>query len=260
MQGKNNKNITVIILSKNEEEVIEKAIKSALLLTRNVLVIDSFSTDRTPKIAKNLGARVITHAISDFSSQRNFALKNARTDWIFYLDSDEELSWGLVNEINEVVSSDTIVYEGFYVKRKTYYFGQDWKFTDSVQRLFLRDRLKGWEGVVHETPVISGEYGELKNFLHHNTHRNLSQMLAKTNEWSKYEAELRHSASHPSMNPLRFVRVMFTAFVNSYFKQNGWKNGTYGLIEGMYQAFSIFITYAKLWEMQEEEKMQRVKN
>ena len=77
-------------------------------------------------------------------------------------------------------------------------------------------------------------------------------MLVKTNEWSEYEAKLRFNSSHPKLVPWRFIRVMATEFINSYFKNKGYKNGTYGLIEGLYQAFSIFITYAKLWEMQEK--------
>ena len=75
-------------------------------------------------------------------------------------------------------------------------------------------------------------------------------MLRKTNEWSEYEAKLRLASSHPKLVPWRFVRVMVTEFFNSYVKNKGYKNGTLGLIEGLYQAFSIFITYAKLWEMQ----------
>lgn len=255
MQRKNNKFITVVILSKDEEEVIEGAIRSALLLTPNIIVIDSYSVDKTPKIAKNLGARVISNNISDFSTQRNFALKNVKSDWVLYLDADETLTEGLVSEIDEIINSGKDKYEGYYVKRKTYYYGKDWGFTDRVQRLFLKDRLKEWRGVVHETPIIEGEYGELANYLSHNTHRNLSQMLKKTNEWSKYEAELRLGSNHPHMNPFRFMRVICTAFIDSYFRQKGWRNGTYGIIEGIYQSFSMFITYAKLWEMQERKRV-----
>jgi hypothetical protein len=75
-------------------------------------------------------------------------------------------------------------------------------------------------------------------------------MLAKTNNWSKLEAKLRFDTNHPPMRGWRFIRVMMSEFMRSYFKEKGYKNGTYGLIEAIYQSYSIFITYAKLWEMQ----------
>ena len=75
-------------------------------------------------------------------------------------------------------------------------------------------------------------------------------MVAKTNLWSEIESALRLKNSHPPMTWWRFFRVMVSAFYDSYFRQAGYKLGTVGLIESIYQAFSIFITYAKLWEKQ----------
>ena len=84
-------------------------------------------------------------------------------------------------------------------------------------------------------------------------------MLNKTIEWSETEANLRFSNNHPKMSWWRFPRVMFSAFFNSYLKQGGYKAGTVGIIESIYQAFSIFITYAKLWEKQQKGKIQNAK-
>ena len=75
-------------------------------------------------------------------------------------------------------------------------------------------------------------------------------MISKTIEWSQIEAELRFNANHPKITWWRFPRVMLSAFFDSYIKQGGWRVGTAGIIESIYQAFSIFITYAKLWEKQ----------
>jgi hypothetical protein len=77
-------------------------------------------------------------------------------------------------------------------------------------------------------------------------------MVAKTNEWSEYEARLRLNAKHPRLVAWRFIRVMMTAFTDSFIKSKGYRNGTYGFIEAIYQAFSMFITYAKLWELQQK--------
>ena len=251
MKKRENNLITVVILSANEADVISRAISSGLLLTNNIIVIDSFSTDDTVKIAKRMRAKVISHKLKDFADQRNFAREQVKTSWVFYLDSDEEMTQELVDEIDNLIGQDTIDRGGYYVGRDTYYFGKNWGMRDHVQRLFRKEFLKKWEGVVHETPVIDGDFGNLDNSLKHYTHRNLSQMVQKTNSWSIHEAQLRFEAGHPAMNPLRFLRVMTTGFLRSYMREKGYKNGTYGVIESMYQAFSMFVTYAKLWEMQE---------
>ena len=84
-------------------------------------------------------------------------------------------------------------------------------------------------------------------------------MLNKTIEWSSAEAMLRYNAGHPQMTWWRFPRVMLTAFFDSYIKQQGFRAGAIGLIESIYQSFSIFITYAKLWELQRNAKLKNEK-
>ena len=80
-------------------------------------------------------------------------------------------------------------------------------------------------------------------------------MLSKTNEWSHVEAKLRYESNHPYIVPWRLLRVMLTAFMRSYIYEKGWKAGTVGVIESIYQAYSMFITYAKLWEIQQKSKI-----
>jgi len=75
-------------------------------------------------------------------------------------------------------------------------------------------------------------------------------MVAKTNEWSVVEARLRLDAHHPPVVWWRLVRVMITGFWESFVRNGGWRAGTVGFIESIYQGYSMFITYAKLWEMQ----------
>ena len=108
-------------------------------------------------------------------------------------------------------------------------------------------------GELHETAKVNGGIGELQGLIYHYTHWDLFSMLQKTILWSDIEAKLRIDSNHPSMSWWRFIRVMITAFYDSYIKQGGYSVGTIGLIESMYQAFSIFVTYANLWELQEKE-------
>ncbi len=245
--------ISVLIISKNEADVIGDAIKSVKDFADEVIVVDD-STDETPKIAKKLGAKVTHNTFNNFADQRNLAATLAANEWIFYLDSDERVTQDFIKELERNIlafnSSQDIA--GFYIRRKTFFYGRDWGFVDRVQRVFKKGKLKSWRGVVHETPEVEGRLETIQSPIEHFTHRNFEQMISKTNEWSEFEAELRRKTNHPKMNFFRFVRVMATGFTSSYFKEGGWKNGTAGVIEGIYQAFSMFITYAKLWEKQDK--------
>ncbi len=240
--------IDVVILTYNEEEVIEDAIKSVKSFAEKIIVVDSESNDDTGRIAKNNGASVYIHPFKNFSEQRNFALQLSHSSWIFYLDADERVTAEFKDELLEALNESN--FSAFIVKRRTFYFGKDWGFEDEVPRIFWRESFKNWTGVVHETPHFMGKSGRLKNPILHYTHRNLRQMLQKTNEWSEYEAKLRHDAHHPPMKPWRFLRVMVSEFFRNYIKLKGYRNGTHGFIESVYQSYSMFITYAKLWELQ----------
>lgn len=244
--------LSVIILSKNEEDVIADCIESIKDLANEIIVIDSKSSDRTVDIAKRLGCRVIIHEFKNFSDSRNFVLSHARGQWVLYLDADERATPEFIYEVRSLIRKKDPPYGigGYYIKRKTYYLGRDWDFTDRVQRLFYKKFFIEWHGKVHESPRIKGKYIEITAPILHFTHRDLSKMLEKTNEWSEFEAELRLQSHHPRMNVIRFLRVMITGFIRSYVYEKGYKNGTEGIIESVYQSYSMFITYAKLWEKQ----------
>lgn len=255
--------ISAIIIAKNEEDMIADCLDSVSFCNQ-IIVIDNGSEDRTCDIAKRMGAEVFEFKSGDFSALRNYGLEKATGDWILYVDSDERVTPELMSNIkcqistpikpgSNVKCSDISAYK---IRRKNYYFGSskknEWPYIEKIERLFQRKDLKGWQGQLHESPIIDGEVGELGGFLLHYTHRDLKSMLAKTIEWSKTEAELRFKAGHPKMTWWRFPRVMISSFFDSYVRQGGWKVGTVGLIESMYQAFSAFVTYAKLWEMQKK--------
>ncbi len=244
--------ISVVILTHNSSDMLEDCLKSLSGFSDEIILIDSNSEDNTKEIGKKYKAKIVDHNLSSFSEQRNIGLEEARGDFIFYIDADERLTEEFKKEALAAVNSydPNSKIAGFFIRRKTFYLGRDWHFTDKVQRLFYKKRLKKWFGTVHETPEVEGEFGHIKSPILHYTHRTLEQMVDKTNQWSDLEADLRLKANHPKMSWWRFPRVMTTEFVRAFIKEKGYRNGTEGMIESIYQGFSIFITYAKLWEMQ----------
>jgi len=247
--------ISAVVIAKDSEQIIRACLES-LRFCDEIIVIDAGSKDSTVDIAKKLGARVLNFEPDDYAGSRNLGLKAASYDWILYVDTDEKVNLDLAKEIKREIKNSK--YDAFELRRKNYYLGKyEWPSIEKLERLFRKSSLKNWYGKIHESPVVEGRVGTLKNLLFHYTHRDLSSMLNKTIEWSKIEADLRLKSHHPKMDWWRFIRVMITAFFDSYIKQGGWKIGVPGLIESIYQSFSIFITYARLWELQQKVKSQK---
>lgn len=248
-----NYHISAIILVKDEEPRIARCLKS-LSWTDEQIVVDNGSLDRSAKIAKQSGALVIKSFESDFSMLRSIGQKAAKGDWILYIDADEEVPPALRSEILAVIQSppDQHLPHAYRLIRKNYYLGFLWPYHDQLERLFWRQSLQGWKGRLHESPIAFGSVAELTEPLIHVTHRTLEEMTKKTNSWSRSEARLRLEADHPLIVWWRLFRVMMTGFWEYFVHQKGWTAGTVGWIESLYQAFSMFITYAKLWEFQQE--------
>lgn len=246
--------LSVIIITRNEEEGIVACINAVKDSCDEIVVIDNDSSDRTEKVAKTAGARVYTVPGLDFSYLRNFGKEKAQGEWLLYLDTDERVSGELVKEIHQTIKNSESL-AGYRIVRKNHYFGTLWPKTEYIVRLIRKNALIGWQGVVHETAMVAGAIGQLQAPLLHFAHNDLTAMVKKTNEWSEIESQLRYKSNHPQMTWWRFFRVMLTAFWGSYIIDGGWRVGTVGLIESIYQSFSIFITYAKLWEKQSAAKI-----
>lgn len=241
--------ITGIIIAKNEEEMIEDCLKN-LLFCDEVLVIDNGSVDKTLEIAKKNGATVFEMKTDDFSELRNKGRELAKNEWILYVDADERLDSDLKTDILKKIQINE--YSAFMLKRKNYFLGKESPKIEKIIRFFYKDKLALWQGELHESPKFTGETGELSGYLLHYTHRDISKMLDKTNEWSEIEARNRFKSGHPKMTWWRFIRVVISQFFRVYILDKNYKMGTAGLIESIYQSYSIFITYSKLWELQRQ--------
>lgn len=240
--------ISAIIITKNEEKNITDCINS-VKWADEIIVVDNGSVDRTGSIAKSHGAKVYEVEGLDFSYIRNVGKEKAGGTWVLYIDADERVTSQLAKEIIGKITSEGN-FSSFAITRKNYFFGKPWPKQEQMVRLIKKDSLIGWQGSLHESPKVCGTRGKLTSPLLHYTHSDISSMIKKTDEWSEIEANLRYQSNHPKVVWWRFIRVMMTAFWNSYIRDMGWKAGTVGLIESIYQSFSIFITYAKLWELQ----------
>lgn len=240
--------ISAIIITRNEQLNLKECIKT-LGFVNEIIVVDNNSKDKTVELAKEFKAVVYEIPGLDFSYLRNIGKEKAKSEWLLYIDADERITKELAAEIKSALSKNCD-YCAYSVVRKNFYLGRASPKLERIARLMRKDALIGWHGSLHESPIIAGKTGKLEHFLLHYTHRDISSMVSKTNEWSDIESQLLYKSNHPSMHQWRFIRIILTYFFRAYIRDKGWKMGVVGLIESIYQTFSGFITYAKLWERQ----------
>lgn len=246
--------ITAVIITKNEEKMLPGCLKT-LNWADEILVVDTGSTDKTISIAKKHNARVVKTNKKTFPEWRNIGLKEAKGNWIFYVDADERVPEKLKSEIKSVVEESNST-SWYAIPRSNVIFGREFRhggwWPDHVKRLFKKESLKKWVGNLHEEPVTEGEMGYLENYLMHDKHEDIFEMVEKTNKWSAIEGQLMFDAKHPPMNITRFLTGMFREFWYRMIVKKAFLDGGEGVIMAIYQVFSRFCSYAKLWELQIE--------
>jgi len=255
------KTISIVILAGNEEAMIGDCLKSCRWADQIILVAAN-STDNTVKIAKKIVPAIKIIQTTDeynknFSKWRNLGFRVSHTDWILYVDADERLTAPLIREIKTIIN-DKQPLLWYVIPRANHYLGQRVKhggsYPDYVKRLFQTQKLQGWQGDLHEEPIIKGKPGYLKSDLLHYTHRDLSSMLQKTNAWTDMEAEALFKDNHPPIVWWRILRMMATKFFQRLIKQSMWKDGSVGWISVIFETFNTFIIYAKLWQLQQKKQ------
>ena len=250
--------ISAIIIAKNAEGKIKNSLGS-LGWVDEVVVVDTGSDDKTKEIVLNYGAKFYSYDKGSYSEWRNYGLEKASGDYLLYVDTDEVVESSLEKEIKLILAKWPVNVSCYAIPRKNIIFGKwlrhgGW-YPDYVIRLFKKNELVSWENVLHEQPKYKGQLGYLINPLVHYKEKTLGEMVVKTNKWSDIEAKLMYDANHPQMNIKRFISAMFREFWSRFIQNLAFLDGGEGIIMGIYQVYSRFISYTKLWEMQINEKI-----
>ena len=186
-----NTKITALAITYNEEDHIEKYIEQ-LSFADEIIIVDSFSTDKTVELAKKYDVKLIQREFDDFSSQKNFAIDQATHDWIVFFDLDEEIPKALADEIVATVNSSNPK-KAYHVKRDFHFMGKRMKYsgfqTDISVRLFHKKYCRYNGKPVHETIETTEKIGLLKNSVAHQTYKSFDNYNQKLSQYSRLQAE-----------------------------------------------------------------------
>lgn len=246
-------NLTVVILTKNEEKNIVGAIENAQLVTDKVLIVDSGSTDKTVELAEANGAKVAFRAWdNDFSAQRNFALEHVDTEWVLYLDADERMNDALVKAIKATVDSD--VPKKYVMVRKIQAFGFEYKHgifkPDKVTRMFPSKEVH-WVQKVHERAVCDLNEVVLPGWMDHYTYENWQQWWDKAGKYTTIWAEDQYACGKRVGVGAAFIHGL-SGFLKAYILQLGFLDGWAGVYSSFQHVAYTMIKYLKLYELQKK--------
>ncbi|MCB2407039.1 glycosyltransferase family 2 protein [Hymenobacter lucidus] len=242
--------LSVVIITFNEEANIGRCLAALGDVADEVLVVDSFSTDRTVEICQQYSAQVVQHAFEGYVEQKNYATAQARHDYVLQLDADEVLTDALRDAIR--TAKGNWQHAGYSLARLTNYCGTwvrhgGW-YPDRKLRLYDR-RLGRWEGLLlHERfEVTPGQpTGTLAGDLLHYSYHSVEQHVSQLNRFTSIAAAELALRGKREVTLFHLLLKPVWKFVHGYFFRLGFLDGFAGLCIATISAWGVFLKFAKL--------------
>ena len=249
MELSQSKNISVLIITLNEEAHMHELL-SDLDFADEVIVVDSYSTDRTKEICLSFkNVKFLEHKFENYTSQRNFAIDQAKNNWILFIDADERLTPELKAEIIQTISSDNDVsaflfYRKFFFKRKVLHFS-GWQ-TDRIFRLFRKDKARyTYKRLVHEKLDVEGKIGYLRHKLIHYSYSDYETYKRKMITYGRLKAKEKFLGGFKPSFIYIYGHPIYN-FLYQYLVRLGILDGKKGIIICYLNALSVKVRYQEL--------------
>ncbi|MFH0924553.1 MAG: glycosyltransferase family 2 protein [bacterium] len=241
--------VSATIITYNEEENISACLES-IRWVDEILVVDSFSNDKTIEICEGFGCKVYRHKWLGYGKQKNLAINRAKNEWILSLDADERISPELQREIKCLIQKCPEK-DGYYIPRKAFFSGKwirhcGW-YPDYNLRLFNRHKGKFKERAVHECVELNGEVGYLKGNIEHYTYKSISDFLERLDRYSSLAAEEMFKGGTEFKGSQLVFRPIFN-FFKMYILKLGFLDGYDGFLLSVLYSYYVFVKYCKLQE------------
>ncbi len=247
--------LSVVIITFNEEKNIERCLQSVEDLADEIVVVDSFSKDKTEEICKKYKVKFIEHPFEGHIQQKNYAITQAAYPHILSLDADEALSDELKKNI--LIAKKNWEHDGYYFNRLTNYCGKWIRHTGWYpdRKLRLWDSRKGkWGGVnPHDKYIMENGSTQsyLKGDLYHYSFYTISQHMDQVNKFSDIRArEMR--AQNKKVSILKIIFAPLVKFLKHYFLKLGFMDGYFGFVISINSAHASFLKYAKLRQLKKD--------
>jgi glycosyltransferase involved in cell wall biosynthesis len=248
------KNVSVIIITKNEEKNIRGCLES-VRWADEIIVVDAFSSDATVEMAKEFTPLIYQREWEGFANQKAYALGLANNEWVLSLDADEQLSPQAKEEIfslnDEDVSGYEILRENYFLQKKITTCGWD---KDYQMRLFKKEKATvTTDKLVHEGFIVESKTKKLISPIYHYTTTSLEKMIGKINYYSTLHAVENYSKKK-KITGLSILLHGISAFLRPYISLKGYKDGMHGLLISFLNGLTTILNYAKLWELQKNKQ------
>jgi glycosyltransferase involved in cell wall biosynthesis len=246
--------LSLVIIARDAAHELSDCLASAAFAAESV-VVDSGSSDDTAAIAARCGARVIEHAWEGFGPQKNFAVGQARHDWVLCLDADERVSPELAAAIAALFARGTPGAAAAYtIARRNRFLGR-WLahgegYPDWNVRLFDRRRARWSDDLVHEKVVADGPAAKLHGDLLHASAESIDAYIAKQNRYTTVQAGQMHARGERA-SAAQLVLSPAARFLRFYVFRLGFLDGVAGFAHIAIGAFASFLKYAKLRALQQ---------
>jgi len=245
----NNYPLSIIIITKNEQETIRDCLES-VSWAKEIIILDSGSTDLTESICREYTDKFFIKDWPGFGEQKQRALDLASQMWVFSIDADERLTSDLKEEIISIIESDRQE-SGFYVPRLSHYLGKEIRYAgwypDYVIRLVRSQKARFTDDKIHERIILDGKVGRLSSHMLHYPYKNIEHHIQKINLYSSISALILFEKGKRISWAMIFTKSMFS-FLRSYFIKRGFLGGWVGLIVSCSSAISVYLKYLKLKE------------
>ncbi|MFC4477614.1 glycosyltransferase family 2 protein [Flavobacterium chungangensis] len=241
--------LSVLIITLNEEHHI-KSLLEDIDFADEIIVVDSYSTDKTVPIVESFeNVKLIQNPFIDYTSQRNFALEQAKNSWVLFIDADERLTPELKSEIVTAINAEKaasayFVYRIFMFKERQLNFS-GWQ-TDKIFRLFNKSKCRyNEERTVHEKLIVNGPISTLKNKIIHFSYSSYEDYKSKMYNYGILKANEKFAKGIKPYFPLLFLHPLYT-FLYQFIIRLGFLDGGKGVTICYLNAYSVFVRYKEL--------------
>lgn len=251
--------LSAVVAVRDEERMIDGALRLLGFCDEIVVVVDDRTTDRTEEIARRYTEHVYRVPFEGFGALKNAGVDRARGEWIVFCDADERVTPRLASHLVAALEAGSDMW-AFSTPTVNFFWGRRMEhggWRETHVKIARRDHARH-SGDLHERLSIpTDRVGRLDGERWHFSHRSIEHNLLKTATFGAVDAAERYAAGERAVGPLSLLRTVALEFARRMVRRAGWRDGMPGVIEALYQPFSLCCTRVMLWERQQGDAVAR---